>query len=243
MAGITRRSALQTTGVAGLAGVIAGVESARADESASPKFKTQLSKPKIVKPKIADLGDLPAVDISPDGLAMTISFDSLQLDLSQGDDLTATLVASLLIPVSVQEPATERFRGYAAHARGFVSKEPGTRVVVTLDLGEVHDAAEFPYDQELSEDFQRNVFSFPSGKKSHETPSGGVLTSPAASAPHFPATITLSIQRRSTRDQALVVVDSLNLEIIDPEKGPGNEERKPAEKKNRRLYGRAAKGR
>ncbi|WZO98242.1 hypothetical protein EP7_005301 [Isosphaeraceae bacterium EP7] len=244
MVPITRRSVLQSAGAAGLAGVVTGSRSASADEPATASFKTRFRKPKIVKPRIAELGDLPATNISPDGLAITILFDkAMELSLSDGEDLVTSLTASLLIPVSVQEPSAETFRGYSAFVRGFINKEKGTRVLLTLDLGETHDVADFPYGEVVSDDFVRPVFSYPVSELKREKPGGGTETIQVTPAPHFSAILTLTIQRHSPKDRATIKIDSLDVEIVDPSKTPSGGAETPATKKGQGEYGRAKRSR
>lgn len=240
---ISRRSLLQTAGAAGIAGVVAAGGDAAAREQETLSFKTQLKKPKAGKPNVADLGALPATNISPDGLAINVLFDkAMELGLAEGEELTATLIASLLIPVSAQEPTVENFRGYSAFVRGFVTKDPGTRVVLALDLGETHDVAEFPYGENVSKDFQRSIFSYPNDEMRRAKPDGGQETARTSPAPHFPVVMTLTIQRRSPRDKASIKVDSLDVEIVDPAKAPAGGEGASG-KKDSGKYGRGQRSR
>jgi hypothetical protein len=229
----TRRSLLHSAGVAGLAGAVVGVTSGAAEYTKQDSFETRFSKPKIVPPKVADLGTLPATNISPDGLSIGIIFDkAMQLSLSGDGDLTATLVASLLIPVSAQEPTVEILRGYSAIVRGSIQKDLGTRVVLTLDLGEIHNVTEFPYGEATSDNFRRAVFSYPASEAKRERPDGAIETIQISPAPHFVAVMTLSIQRRTTQDGATVSIDSLDVEIVDPAKAPTGGKGPPVPKKS-----------
>jgi hypothetical protein len=220
--GMTRRTALGAVGAAGLAAVASattrpGPTSVDDDD----ELKTRFGDAKAITPIVPDLGGLTA-NRSPDGHASTILFGAeMGVDLDQDtDDNSATRIAVLEVPVSAQEPSAETFRGYSCDVRGFVDKDDETRVVVALDLGGTSSVLEFPYGESTTRDFRRAVFIYPFDQVQRETSPGRVVGVFVAPPPHFTALLTLSIQRRTPANKALVRLESLDVEIIDPAQSP-----------------------
>jgi hypothetical protein len=155
-------------------------------------------------------------NISPDGRAVTLLFGgAFQFSLGQPDtDLTKTWAASLQIPQTFQQNPPPPLIVYSNVVRGSVDKAAGTRIVLTLDLGSTSHVVEYPFGKATHDDWDATVLSpVPSVEKPSKTDQGTpVVTTVPLFLSYYPVTISVTIQRATPQDSALISLGSIDIE-------------------------------
>jgi hypothetical protein len=173
--------------------------------------------PELVRP------DKFVVNLSPDRHAATVVFNgtvAAGLDPNVGADTVAT-VATFFFPVCFSASAPATFRGGAAVLRGFLQKGPAARVAVLLELGGACRTLEFPYGETNNGNFREAVFSFEGFSADAGGGQGGTTQAQQLPpAPHYTAILIVSVQRRTKDASAMIQLDSLDVEIVDPQPPP-----------------------
>ncbi|WP_337177751.1 hypothetical protein [Paludisphaera sp.] len=191
--------------------------------AADPKqggFTTRLNPPQPLYPDVASVDGF-GVNLSPDGLALTIMFNGklvAEMSPESARDAAVTLT-TLQIPVTLPEPLNETFLGFTASLRGKIQKDVGARVSILLELGGVSRSIELPYGQDRFGDFDEALFSYQAVSTIPTFGNGEEGTVPGQQLPparHYTAVLVITAQRRSATDTALVEVDSMDVEIIAP---------------------------
>jgi hypothetical protein len=159
-----------------------------------------------------------SANVSPDGRAITIIFDKSMQFTIDDSSLTRTWAAALQIPQALQKmPPTIVFMAFA---QGFVAKDPTARIVVTLDLGGVNRVVEFPFGDKAADgsDWDAAVLSsLPTIVEHSTTPAGNELTTRKyLDLGFYPVAITVTIQRATPKDNAILTVSSFDLESLTP---------------------------
>ncbi|MEJ7593216.1 MAG: hypothetical protein WKF77_16850 [Planctomycetaceae bacterium] len=153
-----------------------------------------------------------STDVSPDKLAQTIIFDSLQA--TYGPEKAATtfsplMTALLEIPVTAGSDPECELLGYTVDVRGNVDLTKGARASVIVMLGGLSEQIEFPYetgdddDQSESGNFNKRFFFV---AQTAGTPGTTVVRSPLR------LQLILSVETASPTDAALLSVDSVDVE-------------------------------
>jgi hypothetical protein len=213
---MTRRGVLRS---AAALGATAAVGSSAEDKAATKGYFTggelELLAPDAIKPKSF------STNISPDGLAMTVLFDSFTVTLGETDKaLSATKVATLRIPFAL--PEGKRLVGFTQDVRGFAQKGKGSRLALVADSGGAAVVFEFPYEEEaVGGDIQRSSFTV-------DRREGG-----KDAVTVYAVNILLSVQRRSTKEPVYFALDSLDIETVLSNPDAPAPKRKPPAKKER----------
>jgi hypothetical protein len=159
-------------------------------------------------------------NVSPDGRAVSMIFDkSMQFALDNNDPyLTKTWAASIRIPRALQNmPPTVVFMGIV---RGFMIKDSNARIAVSLDLGGVHHAVNFPFGggAGAQKDWTETVFSpLPTVEQQIQTPTGNTqVTQKVLDLGYYSIAVSVTMQRATTNDAALLKVDSIDVETLVP---------------------------
>ena len=198
----TRRATLLTAGGLGLAasGVAHGQEDKKKPPSPGKDYFASGSF-ELVTPAGLRKGSY-RTNVSPDGLAFTVLFDSLQVSAGGAAGPSAVQVAVLRVPFAL--PAGKRLAGFTQHVRGAVSKSRAARAAVIADLGCLTRVFEVQPENEPPADgtFQHS-FASPAGRD------GG----PGA-AQQYTVTLVLTAQALAKGDTALLSVDSLDVEAL-----------------------------
>jgi len=204
---LSRRSVLQSAGIAGLAGVLAGgTRKALARES--NRAKGGLEKPEVLVPKVMDK-DTISSNVSDDGLALTILFDSLSIARESTRDTTFTTTKATTIEIPLKSYG-DTLIGFFIVLRGHIDKDDRTRAAVMLDLGGNVQSIEFPYGKELNEDFQREFFTLIPTVQ--EKVDDNIIVRPFDLS-RFMSSFLLSVHRQTQKDEAAITIDSLNIEL------------------------------
>jgi hypothetical protein len=168
--------------------------------------------------------------VSADGRSVEVIFDqSMTFDIDKcGSSLTKTWTAALQFPRTLQKmPPAIAFMGVV---RGFVKKDPKARIVVTLDLGGVNRVVDFPFGNQgnLQEDWDATVFSsLPMIQEKSTTPAGNTqISTKPLDLGYYPVAITVTIQRATTKVQAFLSVDSIDIETFTPKTTPSAKRQK-----------------
>jgi hypothetical protein len=212
---MTRRGILRS---AAALGATAAVGSSAEEKAAKGYFtggELELLAPDTIKPKSF------STNISPDGLAITVLFDSFEITLGETDKaLSATKVATLRIPFVL--PEGKRLVGFTQDLRGFAQKGKGSRLALIADSGGAAVVFEFPYEEEaVGGDMQRSSFTV-------DRREGGKDTVTV-----YAVNILLSVQRRSTKEPVYFALDSLDIEAVLSNPDAPAPKRKPPAKKER----------
>jgi hypothetical protein len=159
-------------------------------------------------------------NVSPDGRAVSMIFDkSMQFAFDNNDPyLTKTWAASIRIPRALQNmPPTVVFMGIV---RGFMIKDSNARIAVSLDLGGVHHVVNFPFGGGASaqKDWTETVFSpLPTVEQQTQTPTGNTqVTQKLLDLGYYSIAVSVTMQRATTNDAALLKVDSIDVETLVP---------------------------
>lgn len=209
-----RRTWLQAAGVAGLAGLAEATLAAAEDrgEGRGRRGGIKLGEPAVVTPQVMKKGTI-GQNVSDDGLAATVLFDSLtaSLDPQKGKKGSRSVqkIGVVEIPVTANNP--EHLIGFYGIIRGFVDKPKKTRATVTVEFGSTITVIEFPVGEELNADYQRQFFSL---IPPVETVDGDNQARKPVIFPYLTATFLLSIQSGSAEEGANLTVDSLNIETV-----------------------------
>lgn len=153
-----------------------------------------------------------STDVSPDKLAQTIVFDSLQA--TYGPEQAATpfapvKTAFLEIPVTAGTDPECELLGYTVDVRGNVDLTKGARASVIVVFGGLSEQIEFPYetddedDESGSEDFNKRFF-FVAQKAG--APARTVVRGPLR------LQLILSVETAAPADAAVLTVDAVDVE-------------------------------
>jgi hypothetical protein len=145
-------------------------------------------------------------NISPDGAAVTVLFDSLTIVLGgEKDPFSITRVACLQVPIKL--PPDRRVAGFASHVDGFVEKTKGAIVSLQVNLGGKSESFEYEEGKEVGKpDFLHSVFALRRRNLAVDMP-------PPDPIPLYVAQFVLSGQRSKADDELHLHVDSLNIEV------------------------------
>jgi hypothetical protein len=200
---LTRRAILRAAGGLGLAAATGMAYASDDKKPAAPYFgggSLELITPDSLKPKAY------TSNISPDGLAFTIMFssanvDALQVTLNGAQCMSAVKVAVLRIPFVL--PAGKRLVGFVQDIRGYVSKTKGARISLVADLGGSTQVFDFPpSDNPSADNFTRSFISADRREATKDTPT------------LYTINFFLTAQCQAPEDNALLVVDSLDVEAV-----------------------------
>ncbi len=148
-----------------------------------------------------------AISATRSGRALSLIFDDLMVALDGRDSsLSKTEMVTVRIPVTLDRSAP--LAGYVEDLRGFARKTEGARVLILADLGGTGHLIEQPYGAETPEsahDLLRTFFSLQRALPPKKD--ACVCSRPAP----YEATIMINVQRRTTNDSALVMIDSLDV--------------------------------
>ncbi len=150
-------------------------------------------------------GDQANFEFTKNGNEFALVFPTLVLSLGTDgleQGLHAEKVAGFHIPLEIPDPC--ELTGYVQRVLVGITKTPGTRVVLLADVGGVAKAAEYPYGEDLNEPLI--VIDLPRRLQ------GGQSGSPAVVP--YTATLTLLIQRLTTKDHAILAVDALDVAAV-----------------------------
>lgn len=157
--------------------------------------------------QVGGTGTTTAVSATRSGRALSLIFDDLMVALDGRDgSLSKTELVTIRIPVTLDRSAP--LTGYVEDLRGFARKTEGARVLILADLGGTGHLIEQPYGAETPEsarDFLRTFFSLQRAPPPRKDPC--VCPRPAP----YEATIMINVQRRTTNESALVMIDSLDI--------------------------------
>jgi hypothetical protein len=164
----------------------------------------QFGPQEFVTPTVVSAQDV-SVSPAPDDSAVAILFNNLVLALGAGcSELSAVSIATLRLPASL--PEDKGLIGYLADLRGFVQKDAGSRAVLMVDLGGTSKVIEFPYDEELNEDYTHDLFSLERRNSKNEEPA-------ALPIPPYIITLILSVERRTPDSSVQLTLDSLDIGV------------------------------
>lgn len=205
---LSRRRVLQSAGIAGLAGVLAGGTTNKALSKERKRTSGGLEKPDVLVPKVMGK-DTISSNVSDDGLALTILFDSLSIarDSTIETTFTTTKATTIEIPLKAYD---DKLIGFFIVLRGHIDKDDRTRAAVMLDLGGNVQAIEFPYGKELNEDFQREFFTLIPTVQ--EKVDDDIVARPFKLW-RFMSSFLLSVHRQTQKDEAAITIDSLDIEL------------------------------
>lgn len=153
-----------------------------------------------------------ATNVSPDKLAQSILFDSLQA--AYGPEQAATAfspvkTAFLEIPVTAGTDPECELLGYTIDVRGNVDLTRGARASVVVMFGGLSEQIEFPYetddedDESESEDFNKRFFFV---AQTVGVPAKTVFRSPLR------LQLILSVETATPADAAVLTVESVDVE-------------------------------
>ena len=203
---LPRRELLKSAALAGGVSLLASGWAAGADKAAADKCApVSLEKAAVVVPTSIGAKTI-AVNVSPDKLAQTVLFDSLQA--TYGPDKAAkafTPVKTAFLEVHVtagSDPQCELL-GYTVDIRGHVDVTAGARGSVTLLFGGEARQVEFPFDHAINENFSKRLFFV---ARSAGTPGKTVVRSPLR------IQIIVEVETAQPADGAVLTVESLDLE-------------------------------
>jgi hypothetical protein len=135
---------------------------------------------------------------SPDGNAYTLIFSRATVHLGRNTRaINVSRIASLRIPVKL--PAGKTLAGFKTDLRGFCAKDGHARVVLVADLGGTTVSKEFPYARS---GVQRDFHLHAEPRSSRASP---------RSPPAYIANIAVFVQRRDTKSETRVRLDSLDI--------------------------------
>lgn len=143
----------------------------------------------------------------------SLLFDTLRVSL---DDATTALSGAVCgraeLPVS--RPAKATMQGYRTQTRFSVTKTPGARVILFVEVGGATRTVEFPFDDTdgSSPAADGSTRSLELVSSEHRVPAQQKPGEPPL--PPLLVTVFISAVRRTLQDQLLMVVDSVDGEAI-----------------------------
>jgi hypothetical protein len=201
---LSRRRLLATAGSCGVLGVTGAVVAGQAPVGPPPALFSggsfTLAAPGTIEPTSF------SANISDDGAAVTVLFDSLKIDLgAEKDPFSIARVACLQVPFKV--PPDRRVAGFSSHVGGFVEKTKGAIVSLQVSLGGKSESFEYEEGKEVGKpDFLHSVFALRRRDLAVDMP-------PPDPIPLYVAQFVLSGQRSKPDDVLHLHVDSLDIEV------------------------------
>jgi hypothetical protein len=194
---LSRREALGALGLVSASALVAQADGA--DRSRGP-FSDQ--------PVITSTASLDPKEVSgytaTDGKTYTVAFDDINITLDTSmQELSATNLVTYHIPV--QAPKDRKLIGYRQTIEGFIMKDRGSRVVIVADVAGTTKVVEYPFGQEISDGVQNYTITFIS-PDINALVEGDMLGSPQ----EYSGTLTLLVQRRSTKDTVTGTIDGID---------------------------------
>ena len=111
-------------------------------------FETlQPLEPRLIPPKGVSTG------VSPDGLEVSILFDSFELRLDGDEQMVTVAVSTSRLPVTIGDDTS--VAGYLAHARGSVLLSSGARAWVSIHFAGAAATLSWPVGQAPPDEQQR----------------------------------------------------------------------------------------
>jgi len=214
---------------------VAGASLATADGGETTvQGPIQLGNAVLGKPVALDATNMShAVHVSPDGLATTVLFgkkageekgkdrwadeernEGLSIQLGETDEpMTRTGAAEVVVPQKIAPQAGPFF--YFVVVRGYVDKDPGTRIGLAVSTCGTTHVHEFPFGTTFSDDFERALSVRPPRiAKPVATACGGTARScELLELPQLLVGFYLSMERAQPTDRGLIVIDSLDIEV------------------------------
>jgi hypothetical protein len=203
---LPRRAMLKSAVVAGGATLLATQLNADdAKGSAAKCTPVAMEKAHIVTPAHVSQKNV-SINISPDKLAQTFMFDSLQVTYGPekaAQKFTPVKTAFIEIPLSAGSDPQCELLGYTIDVGGSVDLTAGARASVTLIFGGDVEQISFPFGDAGTKDFKRRFFSL---AKLAGTPGKAVIRSPL----HLQ--IILAVETAQPDDAAVLSVDAIDVE-------------------------------
>ena len=170
-------------------------------------FETlQPLEPRLIPPKGVSTG------VSPDGLEVSILFDSFELRLDGDEQMVTVAVSTSRLPVTIGDDTS--VAGYLAHARGSVLLSSGARAWVSIHFAGAAATLSWPVGQAPPDEQQRVPIDF----MARLFAEGQVLskaTNPERPSPIAPTLVVLAgVERRDAQEHALLVLDSVDLAAL-----------------------------
>ena len=203
---LPRRELLRSAVVAGGATLLASNLTAAEEKKGTEKCAPiALDKATVVVPTAVGDKNI-SVNVSPDKLAQTILFDSLQADYGPdraAKKFTPTKVAFLEIPVTPGSDANCELLGYTLDVRGHVTLQMGARASVTVVFGGIAEQIVFPFADQQDEDFNKRFFFV---TPLAGTPGKTVIRSPLR------IQVTLFVETATHDSAAVLSVEAMDVE-------------------------------
>lgn len=206
---------------AGLLGVAAMASQVVADDKPSKKILFHAGKLEAVASDALKQNEF-SVNVSPDGEAMTVVFSNLQLAFPNGKAFSASKVATLRIPFAL--PDDRDLVGFVQDIRGHVQQTQGARLALIADLGGATKVFEFPYDQHGDDGANTRNFHFEMFSLARTGQKNPSMQRPAV--PSHAINFFLTAQRRTLDDEALITIDSFDVEATFQHEGAAKSDRK-----------------
>jgi hypothetical protein len=170
-------------------------------------FKTlQPVEPRLIPPKEFSTG------VSPDGLEVSILFDSFELRTDGDGQMVAVAVSTSRLPVTIGDDTS--VAGYLAHARGSVLLSSGARAWISIHFAGAAATLSWPVEQTSPDERERIPIDF-TARLFAEEQVLSKASNPERPSPIAPTLVVLAgVERRDAQEHALLVLDSVDVAAL-----------------------------